>query len=459
MISIHDLAGHDVGILGFGREGRAALKALGEVPRPPSLTVYTQGEPEMSINTRARFEVRTARATVSELLRHDWIVKSPGITPYRPPVSDARAAGARFLSGTHLWLADRPPGKVVCITGSKGKSTTAALTAHLLRAAGKRVVLAGNIGIPLLSIEDRHADVYVLELSSYQTRDFAARPDVALVLNLHPEHLNWHGDVDTYYRDKLKIFSRPAPACLINARDAELMQRTRSLTPRQLFNHASGYLVSGNEIRRDGRTIATGPWPGLPAPHQMDQVVAALSILDQLSIRGEDYVDALDAFEGLPHRLQAIGERDGLAFVDDSLATNPTATLAAASAFNDRPVTLLIGGLDRGLDWTGFVSAMVTAPAFAVVGVGRLGSRVVEMLRRAGCRAKLQARDTMELAVKCAVGLTPPGGVVVLSPGAPSQDAYKNYEERGRAFARAAGLAGKPTGVASATERRGNPEA
>lgn len=442
MTRLSDLADKSVAVLGYGREGRAALRALIDMPRQPAaITVYTQGEATPETALPPYCTTRTAPATAQQLLAHDCVIKSPGISPYRSPVSDALAAGVRFVSGSHLWMTDRPAGLVVGITGSKGKSTTAALTRHLLSAAGRRVVLAGNIGQPLLSITDRDADAYVIELSSYQTWDLDAALDIAVALNLHPEHLDWHGDVETYYRDKLRIFQHPAPVCLVNGDDGELLARTRGLARRRRFNDKGGFRARGLELLHEGRSVAQGPWPGIVAPHLMEGVCAAMTIAETMGLDVDACAAALGDYPGLPHRLRLLGTRQGRLFVDDSLASNPVATLAAAAAFPGRPTTLLVGGLDRGLDWRPFVDALAVSPPHALIGMGRLGARVVAMLAERDVAAGLATARDMDDAIVQALALTPTQGVIVLSPGAPSQDVYRDYAERGADFARAAGFA------------------
>ncbi|MFN7552558.1 MAG: Mur ligase family protein, partial [Pseudomonadota bacterium] len=201
-----ELEGRRVAIWGAGREGRAAWRWLADrLPLRPAV-VCPAAEAETARAFAVGAEVIAGEAGVEALRGFDVVVKSPGISPYRSPAPEAEAAGVRFTSGTALWFAAHPGARTIAITGTKGKSSTTAMVAHLLRAAGRSVVLAGNIGLPLLEAPDAAVpDWWVMEVSSFQARDLGGVPEIAAVLNLHPEHLDWHGTVECYYRDKMRL--------------------------------------------------------------------------------------------------------------------------------------------------------------------------------------------------------------------------------------------------------------
>src|SRR5690606_15777750 len=230
------LAGKRVALWGWGREGRAAYAALRQVREggtgdagsearfPARLTLFCSSvEAEEARTLGDAGLVVETEATAERLSAFDLVIKSPGISPYRPEVLAAAGQGTRFVGGTALWFAARPDARTVCVTGTKGKSTTSALLAHLLRAGGHRTALTGNIGQPLLELLDGDATYWVVELSSYQTRDVAAsgvRPDVALVTNIFPEHLDWHGGQARYVEDKLSLVTDGRPrVAVLNAAD------------------------------------------------------------------------------------------------------------------------------------------------------------------------------------------------------------------------------------------------
>ena len=228
---IADLAGQRVALWGWGREGRAAHAALRA--RLPELALTLFCSETEAAEAAALGDSRLAlehAATAARLSAFEVVVKSPGISPYRPEAQAASAAGTRFVGGTALWFAEHADDgtmvRTLCVTGTKGKSTTSSLLAHLLRASGLRTALAGNIGVPLLELLDAQADAWAVELSSYQTGDVAAsgaRPQVAIVTNLHPEHLDWHGSQQRYVEDKLALVTGGRPrVAVLNAADPVL---------------------------------------------------------------------------------------------------------------------------------------------------------------------------------------------------------------------------------------------
>ncbi|MEO6263945.1 MAG: Mur ligase family protein, partial [Luteimonas sp.] len=190
---ILQLEGRRVALWGWGREGRAAYRAIRA--RLPGLPLTLFGSLEEAADARALGDAALAietDASTGRLSAFDVVVKSPGISPYRAEAIAAAAQGTRFIGGTTLWFAERSDARAICVTGTKGKSTTTALLAHLLRASGHRTALCGNIGLPLLELLDDDAAFWAIELSSYQTRDVAAggvRPHIAIVTNVFPEHL------------------------------------------------------------------------------------------------------------------------------------------------------------------------------------------------------------------------------------------------------------------------------
>src|SRR5690606_4101263 len=229
--SIEQLDGKRVALWGWGREGRAAWKAIrSRLPQLP-LTLFCL--PEEAAGARAMDDALLGIETTVDAARlsaFEVIVKSPGISPYRSEAVAAAEAGTRFIGGTALWFAERPDARTICVTGTKGKSTTSALLAHLLRAGGHRTALTGNIGQPLLELLDEDAAYWVVELSSYQTRDVArsgVRPAVAVVTNVFPEHLDWHGSEQRYVDDKLSLLAEGKPRiAVLNANDARLAAMT-----------------------------------------------------------------------------------------------------------------------------------------------------------------------------------------------------------------------------------------
>lgn len=435
-------------IWGFGREGRAALEVLRKLFPGKPLTVIIPSDGIDEARRSADWpDVEFLPDTDLEaaLKRFDVVVKSPGISPYRPEVAAARAHGVELLSGTRLWFEEHADDRTVCITGTKGKSTAATLLAHLLRSLGIDVQLAGNIGTPLLQLfrPEEPPQLWVVELSSYQTFDFDAAPEVAALLNLFPEHLDWHKTLENYYRDKLRIFGRAdVGTAVLNRADPDTMKHLSLVQcPVTFFNEPGGvHFEHGHVWDGHTRLCRASDFP-LPGEHNLSNLCAVLTILKVLNLDLHTALDGLASFEGLPHRLQRVAVRNGVSYVDDSISTTPQSALAAIESFRSKPICILVGGYDRGLDWRAFADFVVRKNIFAVITMPQNGPRIAEHVRareRAAGRqenSRVHCVRDLEEAVSRAATITPTGGVVLLSPGAPSFGVFQNYEERGKAFA------------------------
>jgi UDP-N-acetylmuramoylalanine--D-glutamate ligase len=484
-LRLADLAYARVAIWGFGREGRATLAALRHYFPRKSLTVicseteasclpdsralpsplgrgWPEGPDEGPNSRHARPSpptplpagegsdactiMLTAPPDVTSLEQFDIIIKSPGISPYKQPAAAALRAGVRFTSGSALWFAEHPHAQTICVTGTKGKSTVTALIAHLLRRGGQRVALAGNIGLPLLDLiaPPQAPDWWVIELSSFQTRDFGGAPVVAVINNLYEEHLDWHGTRERYAADKLAIATH-AQHLVVNAQDA-LLAATAAHAARRVFGAAPGWHVVAGAIRRgDAFVLRLSALP-LPGLHNAQNVCAALAAVETAGFDAVALAAHVSTFKALPHRLQRLGTRDGIDYVNDSIATTPYATIEALRSLEDASVVVLVGGFDRGVEWEPFVRHVDTHAPAAVVTMGANGAAIAAALKSIRApRFALATATSLAEALARARELTPPGGTILLSPGAPSFDQFGDYAERGREFARLAGF--DPAGI------------
>ena len=441
---ISQLEGRRIAIWGYGREGRAALQALRQRLPKQSITVFCN-EVEASALRGLNDQAITISDVVNlELLSDfDYIIKSPGISPYKSPAHEAAAAGVQFISGTSIWFSENPHAHTICVTGTKGKSTTTALIAHLLRKAGKTVALAGNIGLPLLELLELKSapDFWVIELSSYQTQD-ARKPDVAVLLNLYPEHLDWHGSAEQYFSDKCALISKAQPKYIVlNALDTRL-QAIKSKSPIINFNSANGWHVQDHWIMRGTQAAFDARQLPLPGQHNWQNLCAALTTIELLGLDALELVSSVRSFQALPHRLQVLGVRKGVEYVNDSISTTPYASLAALDCFASRAVAIIVGGYDRGLDWQVFADRMLQSAPIAVITTGQNGARINELLKPIAGAGKfvLEDAENMQQAVTKASAAVGDKGVVLLSPGAPSFPVYTDYAARGRHFAQVAGF-------------------
>lgn len=451
---ISRLEGRKTALWGWGREGRAAYRAIrARLPHQP-LTLFCGVEEAADAQALgdAGLSVETV-ADAERLAGFDVVVKSPGISPYLPAAVDAAKRGTRFIGGTTLWFGAHDDGTgtangTVCVTGTKGKSTTTSLLAHLLRADGHVTALAGNIGLPLLEVLDPQPapEYWAIELSSYQTGDVGesgVRPEVAVVLNVFPEHLDWHGSHERYVADKLRLLTQARPrTAVLNANDPLLSTLQLPDSAIRWFGREDGWHLRGDALYRgDAFVMDTLPLP-LPGRHNRGNLCAVLTAIEALGLDAAALAPHAATFRPLPHRLQTLGVRDGIAYVNDSISTTPHASLAALDVFRDRRIALLIGGHDRGLPWEAFVEAMRQCAPRAIVTMGQNGPRIHDLLAPLAQQGRFllkPARDlseAMQHAREALVG----EGVVLLSPGAPSFGAYRDYVARGRHFAELAGF-------------------
>jgi UDP-N-acetylmuramoylalanine--D-glutamate ligase len=445
-LKISELEGKRLAIWGYGREGRAALASLRwRLPRQ-SITVFcSDGEAQTLRAMEDPNLLIETEVDGDKLAAFEVVIKSPGISPYTSPAVDAALHGTRYIGGTGLWFAENPYERTVCVTGTKGKSTVTALIAHLLRAAGRRTALAGNIGLPLLELLDVEPapQYWAIELSSFQTRE-AVNPEVAVVLNFFPEHLDWHGTEQRYFDDKMALLTEASPrVAVLNAGDPRLAECPLPPSLRVIwFNDEDGWHMRDSELRHGRQRVMDTRNLPLPGRHNRLNLCAALAAVEALGLDAEALAVHAHSFNPLPHRLQLLGSRDGIEFINDSISTTPHASLAALDCHKGRNIAILVGGYDRGLDWGVFAERMAVDPPKAVITMGQNGPRIYERLKQVSINKHFALAEAQEMedALRLGREILESEGVIMLSPGAPSFPRYKDYVERGRHFAKLAGF-------------------
>lgn len=443
-----NLGARRVAVWGLGREGRAAIGFLRKHhPRLPLVLLDDAADARAPEEFGSDLECAFGASRVAKALETvDVIVKSPGVSLYRGEIQSARARGIEVTSLLNLWFAEPRDVTTICVTGTKGKSTTASLIAHMLTALGRRAALAGNIGIPITEIDSATADYAVIEISSYQAADFDSVCDVAVLTSLYPEHIDWHRSAENYFRDKVNVLNHSR--CRIINRDSAAAAGSligAPLSETILFNNESGIHSRDAEVFDCTEKVGQVRNPYLARPHNRSNLCAALTAAKSLDIEIAAGLEASHGFRALPHRQQELGELGGVLFVDDSISTIPESTIAALAVYAGRDITVIVGGYDRGVDYGKLVENAVGGAAKALICLGASGERIY-----AGVQAALNQRPdgaciahlavSMEDAVAFATRVTPPGGVVLLSPASPSYGSYRDYIERGRDFAAKAGL-------------------
>lgn len=372
----------------------------------------------------------------------DLVVRAPGVSIHRPEIEALKAAGVEVTTATGLWLADEPPAPVIAVTGTKGKSTSAAMIAALLDGAGKSVELAGNIGRPAIELLDAPVpDFYVIELSSYQTADMTAGAPIVLITSLHPEHVDWHGSSEQYYADKLRIATLPELRKLIvNGEDAELLAHIIE-KDFETYGGDARISVVRDAVTIDGQAVIVAEDFPLPGRHNLLNACGALAAVEAAGVElaPADAGAILSDFRGLPHRLERLVTGDDVVWIDDSISTTPETAIAALEAVGGDAPVLICGGFDREQDYAALGSELALRGA-QLVTMPATGPRIAAAALAAGLdSSSIHETDSLAAAVEVARSLADPGGTVLLSPAAPSYGAFKNFAERGEQFARLAG--------------------
>jgi UDP-N-acetylmuramoyl-L-alanine---L-glutamate ligase len=448
-VNLTELRGRRVVVWGTGREGAAAVRAI--APIGPAELIAVQDKKTFSASgedwqERTGTRLYTGDKALEKILAAEVVVRSPGIAQTHPWLIEARRRNVRITGGTALWMADHA-GTTIGVTGSKGKSTTSTLIHHLLTAAGRPNVLGGNIGTPAFELPS--AQLYVLELSMYQCADLDNSPRVAVLTSLYPEHLDWSGGEQEYYRDKLNLIAHRPGQVVFNSDDERLTHQVTSFGP-GLAKLATG--------RQDSFHVAAGPagqpwfylaeaplFPRAALPlvgrHNESNLCVALGALHSVGVdcvaEREVLAAALAGFQALQHRLTPIEDPSGITFVDDSISTIPESAIHAIEAYAHRPLTVILGGQDRGVDYRPLRDFLFSQQIVAtVIGIPDSGSRILSSLGDLPTLTPMLAED-LPAAVRLARQHTPVGGVVLLSPAAPSYGHFDNYEHRSRVFAQA----------------------
>ena len=416
-----DLAGKRVGVFGYGVEGRATVRRLRGVSELVVVDDATGLGPEVLV---------TNEGGLDALLRCDVVLKSPGIPRRRADVLDLELHGVAVTSALNLWLQETDRARVVALTGTKGKSTTTALVTFFLHCVGEDALRLGNIGQPPYDPAlDTSKGWLVLEVSSFQCVDLEVAPSVVVVTSLGADHLDWHGSLEKYRDDKLS---------LTRADGAH-----RTLVPDNATFHQIQDQLGGELRYVESDTTHLAAALGLIGAHNNANVALALAAVESLTgIAVDDARKAAEKesfrFEPLRSRLTLVARETvngaTLRYVDDGLATSVLPTVAALEAFVDDPLALIAGGFDRGVDYDELADALAARhQPTTLITMGDAGQRLGAALAQRSALTQHRAENMLE-AVQLARASLAHGGVVLLSPAAPSFDHYRNWEERSDDF-------------------------
>jgi len=437
-----DVTGKRVTVAGAARSGLAAAELLARRGARVTLSDMRSEAPETEPLTRLGVQLELGGHRTQTFADADLVVLSPGVPPETPAIQAARDRRVPVIAEIELasrWL----QGRVIAITGTKGKSTTTALTGRMLEAAGFKVTVGGNIGAPLSAqVSESTPDTFhVVETSSFQLEQIDTfHPWIAVMLNFSPDHLDRHPTVDAYGAAKARIFENQNPRdfAVINADDPTVLELARRGRATARLFARSGSIARGTVVedgwivdRRPDLAARLVPLEAihLLGPHLVNDVMAAATVGAIAGAAPEAMTAAVDAFHGLEHAMEPVGEVDGVRFVNDSKATNVESALRSIESF-ERDLVPIIGGKFKGGDLR-LLREPLRARAKAVVAIGEARPLVREAL--ADVIEVLEA-DTLAEAVDRAFALAKPSGVVLLAPACASFDMFRDYAERGRRF-------------------------
>ena len=441
MKTISKFANKKVLVLGLAKSGESAARLLDKLG---AIVTVNDGKP-FEENPAAQSLLEEGIKVVTgghplELLDEDfeWMVKNPGI-PYNNPMV-MRALEKKIPVITEVELAylisDAP---IIGITGSNGKTTTTTMIAEVLTAGGQNGLLSGNIGFPASQVaqDAGKTDTLVMELSSFQLMGIETfHPEIAVITNLMPTHLDYHGSFEEYVAAKWSIQKNMTASdyVILNFNQdlaKELAKKTAAkVLPFSTQEQVDGAYLDGDVLTFRGEAIMTASELGVPGSHNVENALATIAVAKLRGIDNQVIRETLAHFGGVKHRLQYVGEINQVKFYNDSKSTNILATQKALSGFDNSKVILIAGGLDRGNEFDELVPDIKGLKKMVIL--GESAARV----KRAADQAEVSYLDASDVrdATRKAFSVAEPGDVVLLSPANASWDMYKNFEVRGDEF-------------------------
>ncbi len=447
------IKGMDVLILGFGREGKSTLAVLEKVG----------GYRSLAISDRAAISLAEGRTDIRLITGEDYqkcldafdiVFKSPGIVLERDPSGNR----CRIVSQTEVFFSCYRD-QIIGITGTKGKSTTTSLLYHILRCAGRDVVIAGNIGIPVFdhAQDIKEGTIVVVELSCHQLEYMTVSPHTGVLVNIHEEHLDHYGTMEKYVAAKQKIYRNQKRGDILFCREDILPEAGTCEadvyavfppvhTDGQAEDVPGGGAQTERQVRIIDGTIFFGSYRyripeqeiQLMGDHNFYDIAIVFAVCMQQGISVCQFDKGLKSYEILPHRLHCIGTRNGVKYYDDSISTICDTTIQALHTLKNAD-TVLIGGMDRGIDYRELIEYLSASPIPNIILMEATGKRILQEIRNEYPQfqgvERLILTENLKEAVQMAKKVTRPGHSCVLSPAAASYGIFKNFEERGDRFA------------------------
>lgn len=449
--TFEDLRDQAVLIAGVGREGQAAAERLISAGVPKFIVALAEQQDDAAEEFKSRFPAIPLLYPGSdnffppEIGEVSVAIMSPGIPKSGRFYREVAARNITLTSGSALFVAEHR-NSIVGVTGSKGKSTTTSMVHSLLDSSGVSIKQGGNMGIPVQSLGG--AELFAIEFSSFQCHYLECAPTIVGLTSLFPEHLDWHGSLEAYYSDKLRIVANGPDLVVANGDDPVLRELVTEnfskLDVRWVGKGREWHLeYDGSEswLCRASKRMFHSKDGKVRGRHNQRNMLVAVALAEATGRLEMDVVSSvLSNFEGLPHRLERILEPAGPIFVNDSLATNPHASLVALRTIWSENMVWIVGGEDRGVDYQPLVEQAVMRPPRTIIGLPKSGKKILSLIGQALKRnnvsqaVTLEQADSMLSAVERARELSGPGEYVLLSPAAPSFGEYRDYRERAEAF-------------------------
>ncbi len=442
MMRIQDLDHKNICILGFGREGKSVLRALEKYVPHCNVTIADAHDIDNEVfkiqNSKFKIQIQTGDTYLDNLDSFDIIIKSPGIppssklNPLRQGYEGQEAQSSKLTNSTQIFLDTvQDLGSIVIgITGSKGKSTVTSLIYEILKNAGKDTHLVGNIGQASLNFLDdaQKGTIFVQEMSSYQLMDLTSSPPIAVITSFFPEHLDYHGSLEAYKDAKMHIarFQKSEDTVFYNRESdgaTEIAMQSKGTKIPFSLDECPVSIADTN----------------LQGTHNLSNIDAAYKVALHVGVEPEVAIRTICAFQGLPHRLQHLGTEHGIQWVDDAISTTPDSTIAAIHALEHHVDCLLVGGQDRGLDFSQLGSVIASSAIRTILVFPDTGEKIREAIAKSseGSSKEIITVNSMPEAVAIAKEKTERGKICLLSPASPSYNQFLNFEEKGEAFEKA----------------------
>ena len=418
-IRIDDLKDKKIAIWGLGIETKAVLKILNKKFPNKEIVIIDDNN-------------------AKDLLKNvDFVIRSPAVSIYKKEIIEAKKKGVIFITEKTLFFSELKDKKIIAITGSKGKTTTSTFCAYILKKLGYKVLLVGNMGISSINLIDeaKKSDYVVAEISSYQASDLLEFPYISVVLNLYPEHLQWHISHKNYYIDKCHLLEG-SKYKIINIKNKKLLNYTKQYNDRIFFNDKNNVHYSRNYFFDGNKKLFSTKNMKLKGTHFYENLCAVLTVLKVLKINfSEIKQEYFDNFEPIEHRMETI-IKDNKLYVNDSISTIPEATIACYKTYKVKNIYGILGGFDRKQNYKKLIQYILKNKNIKYLTLlGQTSNRISNELKRINynnyflCKSLKDCVNILKTKSK-----NDNNSVIILSPASASYDMFKNFEDRGNQF-------------------------